>query len=61
LAHGIALADAQDGHRNAPIGAEEGTMTITADTTPTNSRMDWQGRPCQSPVIHSRHKTRPVR
>ena len=26
-------------------------MTITADTTPTDSRMDRQGRPCQSPVI----------
>jgi len=25
-------------------------MTITADTTFTNSRMDRQGRPCQSPV-----------
>ena len=26
-------------------------MTITAGTTPTNGRMLWQGRPCQSPVI----------
>ena len=26
-------------------------MTITADTTPTDSRMDRQGRPCQSSVI----------
>jgi len=25
-------------------------MTITADTTLTDSRMDWYGRPCQSPV-----------
>ena len=26
-------------------------MTITAGTTFTDSRMLWQGRPCQSPVI----------
>jgi len=26
-------------------------MTITTGTTSTDSRMDWQGRPCQSPVI----------
>ena len=26
-------------------------MTITADATPTDSRMDREGRPCQSPVI----------
>jgi len=26
-------------------------MTITADVTPTDSRMDWRGRPCQSLVI----------
>jgi len=26
-------------------------MTITAETTPTDTRMDQQGRPCQSPVI----------
>jgi hypothetical protein len=26
-------------------------MTITADTTPPESRMDRQGWPCQSPVI----------
>jgi len=25
-------------------------MTITADTTLTDSRTDWYGRPCQSPV-----------
>jgi hypothetical protein len=26
-------------------------MTITAGTTPTDTQMDWQERPCQSPVI----------
>ena len=26
-------------------------MTITADTAPTDSPMDWRGRPCQTPVI----------
>ena len=54
LADGIASADGQDRQRNAPIGAEEGTMTITADTTTTDSRMDRQGRPCQSPVVTPR-------
>jgi hypothetical protein len=35
-------------------------MTITADTTPTDSRMDRQGRPCQSSVItlHSQDQAR---
>src|SRR5262249_15806123 len=50
-ADGTAVAGKEDWHGNAPIGAEEGTMTITAETTPTDTRMDRQGRPCQSPVI----------
>ena len=37
-------------------------MTITADTTPTDSRMNRQGRPCRSSVItlHTQDQARAV-
>jgi hypothetical protein len=50
LADGSGLADAQDRHRNAPIGAQEDAMTTTADSTSTYGPMGRAGRPCQSPV-----------
>jgi hypothetical protein len=51
LADGTALAGVQDRHCNIPTGAQEDAMTTTADSTRTHSRMDGEGRPCQSPVI----------